>query len=129
MENKRVTVLGGGSWGTTLAVHLANLGHSVKIWEFFQGNVDAMNLHRENRKFLPNIPIPKTIEISADLEKSLENAEIVITAVPTHAMRKTIKSAKIPQNAIVVNVSKGIENDSLLRMSEVIFENANYLKK
>lgn len=129
MDYKRVVVLGGGSWGTTLAVHLARIGHSVRIWEFFREHAEVMQATRENRKFLPKVKIPESIEISSDSRKMLSNAEIIVTAVPTHVMRATIASMRLPDEAIVVNASKGIENDSLLRMSEVISENAPNLRR
>ncbi len=109
---KRVTVLGGGSWGTTLALVLHDNGHQVAIWEFDSEQVKAVRNDGENRKFLPGVPLPASIEITDDLSVSLDGAEAVVFAVPSHVVRGVAGTAAgmIPNGIHVVNVAKGIEN-------------------
>jgi glycerol-3-phosphate dehydrogenase (NAD(P)+) len=124
---KRVTVLGGGSWGTTLALVLHDNGHHVVIWEFDSKQVEAVRNDGENRKFLPDVPLPPSIEITNDLSVSLDGAEAVVFAVPSHVVRVVAgnAAAMIPDGIHVVNVAKGIENKTLMRMSEVLAHELN----
>jgi glycerol-3-phosphate dehydrogenase (NAD(P)+) len=124
---KRVTVLGGGSWGTTLALVLHDNGHQVVVWEFDSKQVEAVRNDGENRKFLPGVPLPASIEITDDLSVSLDGAEAVVFAVPSHVVRSVAGSAAgmIPDGTHVVNVAKGIENETLMRMSEVLAHGLN----
>ncbi|MFH1689485.1 MAG: NAD(P)H-dependent glycerol-3-phosphate dehydrogenase [Candidatus Eisenbacteria bacterium] len=119
---KRVTVLGGGSWGTTLALVLHDNGHEVVIWEFDPRQVSAVRSDGENRKFLPGVPLPASLEMTNDLGQSLEGAAAVVFAVPSHVVRSVAGRAAgmIPDATQVVNVAKGIENETLMRMSEVL---------
>ena len=119
---KRVTVLGGGSWGTTLALVLHGNGHDVTIWEFDPAQVEAVRNDGENRKFLPGVQLPAALEISGDLDGSLKGADAVVFAVPSHVVRSVAgrAAAAIPGTTHVINVAKGIENESLMRMSEVL---------
>jgi glycerol-3-phosphate dehydrogenase (NAD(P)+) len=121
---KRVTVLGGGSWGTTLGLVLLDNGHEVTIWEYDADQAKAVRRDGENRKFLPGVPIPDTLAFSDDLADALLGAGVVVFAVPSHCVRETARRASglLPRGMAVVNVAKGIENDTLLRMSEVLAE-------
>ena len=120
----RTTVLGGGSWGTTLGLVLHDNGNHVTMWEFDREQVAAVKRDGENRKFLPGVPIPESVEFTADLPSSLSDAEAVVFAVPSHVVRTVAGEARdlIAASAPVVNVAKGIENGSLMRMSEVLSE-------
>lgn len=120
---KNISVLGDGAWGTTLAVLLANKKFNVTLWGAFEDYVKFLNKKRVNEKFLPEIKIPKNVCITADLEKAILNQEIVILAVPSQYLRsvlKKIKLIKYSKKTIFVSVTKGVEIDSLKRMSEVI---------
>lgn len=121
---KRVTVIGSGSWGTALAVMLAEHGHEVIIWSRRQDAVDELLNQRTNEKYLPGIKIPEKIGATADREKAAANAEIIILAVPSRAVRQTAKdfAPYFKKGQILVNVAKGLEEGSLLRLSEVIRE-------
>ncbi len=121
---KRVAILGGGSWGTTLALVLDGNGHVVTVWEYDPEQVAAVAREGENRRFLPGVPIPDSITFTADLGAALGGAETVVFAVPSHVVRDVAGSAAhhIPAAVPVVNVAKGIENGTLLRMSEVLSE-------
>ncbi len=118
-----VAVLGAGSWGTTLAIHLADKGESVKLWEVFEEVAQGLSKKRENTKFLPSIQIPENILISSSLQEVLNDAQIIVAAVPSHCMREVArKVGKVKQKGVVLSASKGIEEGSLKRMSEVIRE-------
>ncbi len=120
----RVTVLGAGSWGTTLGLVLHGNGHTVTMWEFDPAQVDALARDAENRKFLPGVPLPPDLRVSGDLAEALEGTDAVIFAVPSHTVRDVATAAAgfIPDSVPVTNVAKGIENGTLLRMSEVLSE-------
>ncbi len=120
----RVTILGAGSWGTTLALILHQNNHQVTCWSFDQHDVENINREKENKKFLPGISIPEGIEFSNNLEESIAMAEVIVVAIPSHAVRSVIESLDLNnrRNLIWVSVAKGIENHSLLRVSEVIHQ-------
>lgn len=118
-----VAVLGAGSWGTTLAIHLADKGESVRLWEVSEEVAEVLSKKRENTKFLASIQIPEKILISSSLQEVLNDAEIIVSAVPSHCMREVVrKVGKVKQKGVVLSASKGIEEGSLKRMSEVIGE-------
>jgi glycerol-3-phosphate dehydrogenase (NAD(P)+) len=120
----KVTVLGAGSWGTTLALVLNQNNHLVTCWSFDKNDIESIKKTKENKKFLPGINIPASINFTNDLQASIKSAEVIVVAIPSHAVRSVVQSidlsAKI--NLIWINVAKGIENKTLLRVSEVIEE-------
>jgi glycerol-3-phosphate dehydrogenase (NAD(P)+) len=118
----KVTILGAGSWGTTLALVLNQNNHLVTCWSFDKNDIDEINNLGENKKFLPGLPIPDSINFTNELQGSLDTAEVVIVATPSHAVRSVIQSLDLSNKGklIWVNVAKGIENKSLLRISQVI---------
>ena len=118
----RVAVLGSGGWGTALAVHLARLGRPVGLWGRDAALVDEMAARRENRRYLPGVALPSRVEPTASLERALCGARYVVAAVPSHGVRDVLRRAAplAPRRAIVVSAAKGIEEGTLLRMSEVI---------
>lgn len=124
---QKVGVIGSGSWGTALAVQLSKQGKNVVMWSRTRDNTDLLNSERENKKYLPGIKFPSNLQISTDLEFTLKNAEIVLIVVPSHAVREIIKKTKpyITPQMIIVNTAKGIENNTLLRMTEVIKSELN----
>lgn len=119
-----ISVLGAGSWGTTLAIHLSKKGNSVKLWEFLPDVAKQLDEVRENKDFLPGIAIPENILITSDLMSVVKNTDIVVFAVPSHVVREVAYNFNKTDygTPIIVNVAKGIENDTLLRMSEVLEE-------
>lgn len=121
---KKVTVIGSGSWGTALAVMLAEHGHEVTIWSRRQEAVDELLERRTNEKYLPGVTIPAEIGATTDRAEAVAAAEIVILAVPSRAVRQTAKdfAPYFKKEQILVNVAKGLEEGSLLRLSEVIRE-------
>jgi glycerol-3-phosphate dehydrogenase (NAD(P)+) len=118
----RIGVLGAGSWGTTLGLVLHDNGHEVTLWEFDLAQADALRRDRENRKFLPGVPVPASITVTNDLAEAARGARAVVFVTPSHAVRATARAAAglVPADALVVNAAKGIENETLMRMSEVL---------
>ena len=119
-----IAVLGDGGWGTTLAIHFHRVGHRVRWWGAFAEYVNVLRRRRENVKFLPGIPIPRSLRITAELPEALASVQIVILAVPSQYLRSVVRQVKHQpvRRAIVVSVAKGLERNSFKRMSEVIRE-------
>lgn len=124
MNPKDIAVLGAGSWGTALALVLADNEHNVRLWGHNPQHIEEINRTRMNQKYLPNIPLPDRIVGYSDLSKALEGLDTIILAVPTKAIREVLGNVKgIVKNPItIVHVSKGIEPNTLLRISEIIEE-------
>ncbi|KKI88800.1 glycerol-3-phosphate dehydrogenase [Bacillus sp. SA1-12] len=124
MEQEQITVLGAGSWGTALAIVLADNGHHVKLWGHRPELIIDINEKRTNEKYLPGVKLPENITGVSNLEQSLEGARTVVLAVPTKAIRGVLSDiSKVLKDAItIVHVSKGIEPDTLKRVSEIIEE-------
>lgn len=126
MERKResIAVIGAGSWGTALAMVLADNNHEVKLWGHNPEQIKEINEHHINKKYLPDILLPEGITGIASLEEALLGVNTIILAVPTKAIREVIGkiSAIRKEPLTVVHVSKGIEPDTLLRISEMIEE-------
>lgn len=121
---KNITVIGSGSWGTALAMILTKHGHTVKMWARSQNAVDEINQKHTIHKYLPGIILPDTLTATTDRAAALEGAEIVISAVPSRAVRQTMTdfAPLLLPNMVIVNVAKGLEDGSLLRLSQVIQE-------
>ena len=118
---KKITVLGDGGWGTTLAILLHNKGFKVTLWSAFEDYAKILDKNRVNPNYLKGIKIPKPIEITSDLSRALK-CDLVVLAIPSQYLRSVLlKAAKFYDRKIpVVSVVKGIENKTLLRMSEVV---------
>lgn len=122
-ERRKVTVLGAGSWGTTLGIVLSENQHEVTLWEFLPEQAEALRKDGENKKFLPGIEIPASIKVTSELDRALDGAVLAVFVVPTHTMRSVAaKCGALAETAVVVNASKGLEEESLKRMSEVLAE-------
>ncbi|MFC3882734.1 NAD(P)H-dependent glycerol-3-phosphate dehydrogenase [Bacillus songklensis] len=121
---ERIAVLGAGSWGTALAFVLADNGHDVRIWGHRNEVVQEINERHTNSKYLPDVQLPDGIKGYGLLEEAIEGVEIIVLAVPTKAVREVChqisKVGKHPYT--IVHVSKGIEPDTLMRISEMIEE-------
>ncbi|MBI3615323.1 MAG: NAD(P)-dependent glycerol-3-phosphate dehydrogenase [Candidatus Omnitrophica bacterium] len=118
----RVTVLGDGGWGTCLAVLLANQGHSVTLWGAFPDYVAQVQKSRENMKFLPGVQIPPSVRLTGNFQEAFDAPDWILVAVPSRYLRQVLeKSREAPwKKTPVVSVVKGIDPESLLRMSELI---------
>lgn len=117
----RACVLGAGSWGTTLAVHLANLGHEVRLWSHDPRELDAIEADRENRKFLPGIALPEGVKVQPELTDALRGADATLFVVPSQAVRSVAERvAATGIRSRWVCASKGLELGTLQRLSEVL---------
>jgi glycerol-3-phosphate dehydrogenase (NAD(P)+) len=118
----KISVLGAGGWGTTLAILLHYNGHEVSLWEYNKNYSKILYKTRLNNTYLPGVKIPKEILITHDLEESTSDKNIIVLAVPSQFLRGVIKQI-IPshiKNSILVSVAKGIENGSLMTMSQML---------
>jgi len=121
----KIAVLGDGGWGTALAVLLKNKGFDVSLWGAFKDNIEALHKDRENRKFLPGIKIPKDIQFTCDMYPACEDANLAVLAIPSRFLRQVLirnRNALKESRASFVSVIKGIEQDTLKRMSEVVLD-------
>jgi glycerol-3-phosphate dehydrogenase (NAD(P)+) len=119
----RIAVIGAGAWGTSLAVVLGRKGtHQVRLWAFEQPVCDAINQRRTNDVFLPGQQIPAAVSATTSLQQVLEAAEIIVSVMPSQHCRRLFDQIRphISSAAIVVSATKGLEENSLLRMTEVI---------
>lgn len=119
-----IGVIGAGSWGTALAVLLCGNGHEVTLWSIMEDEVHTLQTKRENPDKLPGVKLPEKIEVTADLEKAVSGKQVLVLAVPSPYVRSTAHTMKpyVAEGQIIVNVAKGIEEDSLKTLSQVIEE-------
>lgn len=119
-----VAVVGGGSWGTALGNLLAGSGRSVRLWVHDPGLAEEMRRTRRNPKYLPDFPLADGVVPTGDLGAAIEGAGLVVSVSPSHVVREVMggAAAHVSPEADVVSASKGIENDSLQRMTEVLDE-------
>jgi len=124
VQANTIAVIGAGSWGSTLALLLHRNGHRIRVWSYEQQEVDNVRRNGENTRFLPGVPVPADILFSTDLSQVIHGAEMFLMATPSQYMRSVAQqlAALSPPPGPVVNVSKGIENRTLRRMSEVLTE-------
>ena len=122
-----IAVLGAGSWGTALAVHLARVGHRVRVWSIEAPIVAEMIERRANAVYLPDIVLPEEVLPTTDLAQAVTGVDVVVLAIPSHAMRVVARSMTplMRPGAIAVSVAKGLEQHSLQRMSEVLAQETN----
>lgn len=120
----RVAFLGGGSFGTALGIMLAKKGLEVNIWDRKIEVIEDINNKRENFKYLPKITIPYNVKAFLNMEEAVRDCDAIVLAVPSHVVRTISRqvSSFITDKQIVVSIAKGIEEDSLKRLSEVIEE-------
>lgn len=119
---KKIAIIGSGSWGVALAIHLAKLGNEIKIWSFAEDERDLIN--KEKRcKFLQNVTLPDGIEATNSYEYAIKDSEFIIHVTPSKFTRETVKQYKqYVTNQPIVICSKGFEKDSMLTLDEVIQE-------
>ncbi len=119
---RKVTVLGTGGWGTALALVLHSKGHNVTLWGSTPDYVESLKEQRENKKYLKGIKIPHDLKITSDIESTQDQVDLIVVAIPTPYVRKTLQPFKnlyTPETPIV-SVIKGIENETLMRGSEIL---------
>jgi glycerol-3-phosphate dehydrogenase (NAD(P)+) len=118
----RISVLGDGGWGTALALVSARKGNETLLWSAFPEYAQELDAKRMNRKFLPEIPIPKNVTITSDLDQAIQFGNILILAVPSQFLRNVLFKLKDYDlsKKMVLSVAKGIETKTLARPSEII---------
>ncbi len=118
-----VCVLGSGSWGTAIALLLNNNGHKVTLWSFTDDECRELSSARENKRCLPGIVIPEEITLTSDIN-ACKNQDIIVIATPSHGVRGVAKRIKdvVPKGQVVLNISKGIEEETYLTISQVLKE-------
>lgn len=116
-----ICVLGSGGWGTAIAMLLLGNGHNVTLWSFTQNECDEISKTRENTRCLPGIKIPEAIRLTADIE-ACRNQDIIVIATPSHGVRGVAKRICdiVPDGQIILNISKGIEEETYLTISKVL---------
>lgn len=124
MATTSIAVLGSGSWGTALAKHLADVGHDVRLWSRRKEQADAIQRDRENKQYLAGAMLPDTLTSTSDFERALGGAELALSVIPAQETRKAWGLAKqhLAPGAPVLCASKGIENETLDLMSDVLAE-------
>jgi len=117
----RLSVLGGGSWGTALAAHAVSAGHELRIWVRSPGVAASLNDRRENPAYLPGVELPAGLRATTRLAEAVSDAEVAIVAVPSEYCREIYRQAgeHLPKGTLLVSATKGLETDSLRRMTEV----------
>ena len=123
---RAVTILGAGSWGTALAVHLGRVGHDVRLWARDEVLAREMETRRANAIYLPNVTLPPSVAVTPSIADALRATGLVVVAIPSHGCRAVITAAAphIAAGAVLVSSTKGLEAETLRRMSEVIAEEA-----
>lgn len=121
-QKRKITILGDGGWGTTLARVLALKGYKVRLWGAFKKNIQAIAKAGINQKFLPGIKLPAAIRFTWDLSLAVQGAGLIVLAVPSPYLRKVLKRLKHLDisSAQFLSVIKGIEAKTLMRISQVI---------
>ncbi len=120
----KISVIGDGGWGTTLAIHLSGLKYDVRLWGAFPPYIKEMKKRGTNFRFLPGIKLPKALTLSDDLKESLEFCDLIVFAAPskyTPSVLKQIKATNVRlSNKLFLSVTKGIDTSRLIRMSQII---------
>lgn len=118
-----IGVLGAGSWGIALTVLLARNGHNVKVWSIDKNEIDMLTEFHEHKTKLPGVKVDESVTFSTDMAAVIENTELIVMVVPSPFIRSTAKAAApYITNQIIVNVSKGIEDETLKVLTDVILD-------
>lgn len=121
---KRIGILGAGSWGTALAIVLAGNGHQVTLWSAVESEINMLKSYREHKDRLPGIKLPDSIIIEGDIKKACQEKELLVFSVASPYVRSTAKMAApyIKKGQVIVNVAKGIEEETLMTLSDILNE-------
>jgi glycerol-3-phosphate dehydrogenase (NAD(P)+) len=120
----KICILGAGSWAIALSVLLHSNHHQMSMWEFNREDMERLSSERENPRKLPGVKVPDAVEITDDLDYAARDKEVLLLALPSHTVREVAGklSRKNLSDPTIVNLAKGIENNTLCRMSEVLVE-------
>lgn len=119
-----IGIIGAGSWGIALAVLLHNNGHKITVWSILQDEIDMLNTEHEHKDKLPGVKLPEDMMFTTDIKGAIEGKDILVLAVPSPFTRSTAHNMQkyVTDGQIIVNVAKGIEEKSLMTLSQVIEE-------
>lgn len=119
-----ISIIGAGSWGTALALLLYNNGHHITVWSIVKEEIEMLKTEHEHKDKLPGVKLPEDMEFTTDLEAAVSGKDVLVLAVPSPYTRSTSKSMApyVKEGQIIVNVAKGIEEDTLLTLSQIIEE-------
>lgn len=117
-----VGVIGAGSWGTALALLLNKNGHSVTVWSISEGEINMLSAEREHKSKLPGVKIPDDMTFTTNMEEAVRGKDVLVLAVPSKFTRGTARNMKdyVAEGQIIVDVAKGIEEDTLMTLSQQI---------
>ncbi len=120
----KISVIGSGSWGTAVAILAANNGHQVTLWSWKKDESERLKRDRENKEFLPGVPFPDNISCTWDIKEAVSGSDLIVCASPSVATRNVAKSLSphVENGQIILNISKGLEEGTLLRLSQVYKE-------
>lgn len=119
----RIGIVGAGNWGTTLSLYLCGEGRRVILYEYFRERAERLLRERENKEFLPGYPIPEEIMITSEPEELVDNSDVIFFVQPSHSTSELASIfSKYIKDEIVANFSKGIDPETLKRMSEILEE-------
>lgn len=121
MSKKTVSILGAGSWGTAVAIHLASAGHRVLLWGHDKQKITRMIKERANNQYLPGVPFPETLEPTADLDVAVQEANYLIIAVPSHAFPEVLASIRHPIAGLAW-ITKGVDPQTHQLLSELVIQ-------
>ena len=116
----KISVIGAGAWGTSLARHLANKGFPVRLWAFEPEVVEAIQRKHENTVFLPGVPLPASLMVTGSMEEAVDRLDLLIFAVPSHAARSVLRQlgTLLPYAVPIISATKGIEKDTFKLISK-----------
>jgi len=122
MTVEKIAVIGAGSWGTALTKPIGDLGQTVSLWAHRKEHVEELRATRQNKSYLPDFTLPDTVTPVSDLREAVSGHRIIIMVVPSHVFREVFSELEpyLDNGAYLVSASKGIENDSLLTMTQVM---------
>lgn len=120
----KIGVIGAGSWGIALARMLCNNGHHVTVWSIIEAEIEMLKSEHEHKDKLPGVKLPLEMEFTTDLQTAVEGKDLLVLAVPSSFTRTTAHSMKefVAEGQRIVNVAKGIEEKTLMTLSEIIEE-------
>lgn len=119
-----ISIIGAGSWGTALAILLHKNGHHVTVWSIIESEIEMLKTEHEHKDKLPGVKLPEGMEFTTDLQTAVTDKDVLVLAVPSSYTRSTSRSMSpyVHEGQLIINVSKGVEEKTLMTMSQVIEE-------
>ena len=119
-----ISIIGAGSWGTALALLLHKNGHHVTVWSIIESEIEMLKTEHEHKDKLPGVKLPEGMEFTTDLQTAVTDKDVLVLAVPSSYTRSTSRSMSpyVHEGQLIINVSKGVEEKTLMTMSQIIEE-------